>query len=277
MLIGADGAGSVVRNNFLKLPLFEYEQKYASDDYKTVVIPSRNEQAGVELKLGYVHGWSLDNGTGFLAVPQPSNICSCVLTFPRNKNQVENLATKAEVLDFFQNNFPEISKLLPESEAEEFLKRPTSNILTIRCSYYHYDDSVLIIGDAAHAVSPSLGQGCNSAFEDVAIFDGLLDEYNDDLAQALPQFTIRRKPDAHALLELSESPRPLAKILFFELLLRQIFAQTLHKLFPQKFPPFLFNMIRETTIPYAEILKNYQNWVSKVKRSNQRFFARLNG
>jgi hypothetical protein len=33
------------------------------------------------------------------------------------------------------------------------------------------------MGDAAHAVSPSLGQGCNAALEDVVIFDQLLDEY----------------------------------------------------------------------------------------------------
>ncbi|MGK7919588.1 MAG: FAD-dependent oxidoreductase [Trichodesmium sp.] len=274
LLIGADGARSSVRNSFLKLPLFEYEQKYVSDDYKTLLILNKNEDAGVELKFGYVHGWSLKNGTRFLAVPQADNNCSCTVIFPRNKNQVESLATTAEVMNFFENNFPEIGKLLPESEAEAFWQRPISNILTIRCSYYHYNDSVLIIGDAAHAVSPSLGQGCNSAFEDVAIFDSLLDEYNDDLGKTLAQFTIRRKPDAHALLELCESPRPFAKILFIELFFRQTIAQILHKLFPQKFPPFLFNMIRETTIPYAEILKHYQNWVSKVNRSNQKFFAR---
>ncbi|GAX86073.1 hypothetical protein CEUSTIGMA_g13487.t1 [Chlamydomonas eustigma] len=43
----------------------------------------------------------------------------------------------------------------------------------VRCSQLH-GPRILVIGDAAHAVSPSLGQGCNAALEDVTVIKKLL-------------------------------------------------------------------------------------------------------
>ena len=46
-------------------------------------------------------------------------------------------------------------------------------------------------------------EGCNAALEDAAIFDNLLDEFADNWASVIAQFIVRRKADAHALVELS--------------------------------------------------------------------------
>ncbi|BAZ18091.1 putative kynurenine 3-monooxygenase [Calothrix sp. NIES-4071] len=116
-----------------------------------------------------------------------------------------------------------------------------------------------------------MGQGCNAAFEDVVIFNTLLDEYLDNWAEALPQFTLRRKPDAHALVELSDNASPMSgTLLFYEFFIRIRFGQILHQLFPKRFPKPLFQLASETTIPYSEILNTYQNWITRVKRSNKR-------
>ena len=40
---------------------------------------------------------------------------------------------------------------------------------TVRCSKLHGPSTVLL-GDAAHGVTPQMGQGCNSALESAAIF-----------------------------------------------------------------------------------------------------------
>ena len=40
---------------------------------------------------------------------------------------------------------------------------------TVRCSRL-VGPSVVLLGDAGHAVTPNLGQGCNSSLEDVGIF-----------------------------------------------------------------------------------------------------------
>ncbi|MDJ0568863.1 MAG: FAD-dependent monooxygenase, partial [Pleurocapsa sp. MO_192.B19] len=200
---------------------------------------------------------------------------SGVIHFPRVNNQIIKLKSEAEVLQFFKQNFPEVGQLMPKSVAAAFLAKPVATTLTIRCNRYHYDDSALLIGDAAHAVSPALGQGCNSALEDVVIFNQLLDEYADDLTLALEQFTVRRLADAHAVVELSNNTLPFAKSLFVEFIIRQRLAGILHRFFPKRFLPPLFEALYESSISYSEVLQKYQSWCDKVKKSKQDFLEAL--
>jgi kynurenine 3-monooxygenase len=123
-------------------------------------------------------------------------------------------------------------------------------------------------------VSPSIGQGCNAALEDVAILDELLDEYADDWAKATAQFTLRRQADAHALVELGDYSFPSSSGLFIEFVLREQLATKLHQLFPvgeaspveNRFSPSLSELVFESSVPYSEILDSYQGWISKVKK-----------
>ena len=275
LLIGADGARSVVREHFLSTNLFEYEQKYVTSDYKSIFLPRTDEKLEIDLEPGNVHAWRLDDGIVVLILHQYDGTMSGVIYFPRENNKIVELSTAQKVLEFFRVNFPEVGKRMPESEAEAFLKRPLSTALTIRCSRYHNGDSVLLIGDAVHSVSPTTSQGCNSAFEDVVVFDNLLDEYSDNLAEALEQFTVRRKPDAHALVELGNNAFPLEKRLYFEYILKGRIANFLHQLFPKRCPPSLYELISDGTVPYSETLKLYRGWVSRVKRSNEKFLKNV--
>lgn len=268
LLIGADGARSAVRNCFFNAHLFEFEQKYVPDDYKTLYFPSlKNEKEGIELQANCIHGWRAINGDRITAAPQPDGSCSGVLIFSRDNNEIVGMTTAQQVREFFDRNFPEASKLMPDEEVEAFLERPVARLLTIRCNRYHYKDWVLMMGDAAHAVSASIGQGCNAALEDVEIFDGLLDEYGDNFVEALPEFSRRRVPDGLALWELSDNAIPPSKALFVEFLFRLSFARAANKLFPIRFPLLPLDLARETTLPYSQILKLNEGWVSKVKKA----------
>lgn len=273
LLIGADGAHSTVRKHLLTTNTFECEQKPIANDYKSIFLPPPDGNSEINLEMGKIHAWRLGASTTILLLHDRDGSMSGVIHFSRNNNQIAGLSTPQEVLKFFQYNFPEVGKLMPESEAEAFLTRPISTIVTVRCSRYHYQGSVLLIGDAAHAVSPSLGQGCNAALEDVSLFNSLLDEYSDNLAVAVEQFTVRRKADAHALVELSDYSFPSSKNLLIEFALRQTFAKTLHQLFPKLFSPALFELISESTVPYSEILNSYQGWIAKVKKSQKKLLG----
>ncbi|MDZ8049952.1 MAG: FAD-dependent oxidoreductase [Aulosira sp. ZfuVER01] len=272
LLIGTDGARSVVRTHFMNTEFFEFEQKYVNSAYKTLFFPGINEKTGMSLKSNCLHIWRIEEGVNFGAIPQIDGKFIGLLFFPKKKNKVVSLSSKEEVMSFFRQNVPEVSQLLTEEEAEAFLKRPISTQLRTRCNRYHYGDSVLIMGDAGHAVSSSLGQGCNNAFEDVLILNNLLDEYSENWANAVEQFTIRRLPDARALWEIDTNVFPTSKILFAEFLLREKFSRIMNKLFPQIFFPPLRDLIPSSTIPYADILKLHKGWISKVKSSNEKFF-----
>lgn len=275
LLIGADGGRSVVREHFLATEDFECQQKYVPNDYKSIFLPRPDENSGIHLEKGKIHSWMLKDGTFVVLLHQRDETMGGVVLFLHNKNQIASLSTTEEVLQFFQKNFPEVAQLMPKEEAEAFLNRPVSRILTVRCSRYHQDASVLLIGDAAHAVSSSIGQGCNAALEDVVLLDNLLNEYSDDLAVALEQFTVRRKQDAHALVELGDNAFPSTTGLFIEFVLRESLGNILHQIFPKRFPPSISELVFETTVPYSEILNSYKGWISKVKKSNEKLSANL--
>ncbi len=267
-LIGADGARSVVRSQFLNTEMFEIEQKYIPNVYKSLGLPDADQSSAPYLEPGKVHSWRTHDGIVVLLLYQADGSMSGAIYFPRHNTQVVNLKTPEAVLQFFHQHFPKVGQLMSRSEAEVFMNRAVSSALTIRCNRYHYGDRVLILGDAAHATSPSLGQGCNAALEDVAIFDHLLDEFAEGWASAIVQFTIRRKADAHALVELSDNSFPSSSKLFIEFVIRARLAKMLHQFFPNRFSPSLFELITESSMPYSEILDRYKGWIAKVKKSN---------
>ncbi|MEA5513478.1 NAD(P)/FAD-dependent oxidoreductase [Nodularia sp. UHCC 0506] len=269
LLIGTDGANSVVRAGFLDTEDFECEQKYYPTDYKSIFLEN-SKNSHLNLKTDNIHTWRLEDGTLMVALHQADGTMSGAINFPRQNNQIIGHSSADDVLKFFQTNFPEIGHIMTQEEAQAFLNRPIAKILTVRCSHYHQGDSVLIMGDAAHAVSSSIGQGCNAALEDVAVFDHILNEYSDNLADSLKQFTIRRQPDGYALVELGDYAFPTSTGLFIEFILREYIAKTLHRLLPKFFPPSLIDLIFETKVSYSEILNLYQTWISKVKKSNEK-------
>ncbi len=123
------------------------------------------------------------------------------------------------------------------------------------------------MGDAAHAVLPSIGQGCNSARQDVAWVNQLLDQYQDDWAQVMPQFSQQRVVEAHALRDLSDYSFPRSKSLVLEFFLRLTVSRKLHQWFPQRFLPFVFDLVLDTELDYSEVLHLSEGWINKVKRS----------
>ena len=270
LLIGTDGANSVVRETLVERDLCHCEQTLLKDLYKSLCLPLSNFQLNIALDDDKLHATTIAENLRIIVVPQDKDRLSGVFIFDAESNPFNTCNNAEELVDFFQQKAHVFGKLITHEAAEALLSRAVSQIVTIKCDRLHYDDSVLILGDAAHAVSPSLGQGCNSALEDVAILNGIIEEYHDDWQQILPQFTQQRIPDTHALQELSNYGFPRSKILIFEFVIRLRFARFFNKLFPRLFKPFLFDLINDAHLSYSEILQLSQGWISKTKRNTLR-------
>lgn len=118
---------------------------------------------------------------------------------------------------------------------------------------------VALIGDAAHCFPPDLGQGVNSALEDVCVLERqLFDSAAGDLSQALPAFEQQRLPDSAALVKLVQigfplqyNQYPLLRALWNIRFMAQVLA---HKLLPFLVSPPLFLMIQDPQQSYSSVL-----------------------
>jgi kynurenine 3-monooxygenase len=265
-LVAADGARSQIRDDLAQAGELQCEQNYVPDAYKSVFLSRVNPALGIELEADKIHGTNRGRAR-MVMVPQPGDRLNGVIVFEETQNPLSSLTNPEAVLNFFQENFPMFGQLMSPQDAEAFWQRPVGRVLTVRCDRFHQGDSILAIGDAAHAVSPAIGQGCNASLEDVSIFERLLEEYDDDWAQALPIFSEQRVPDARALQELSNYSFPRQKWLMVEYFLRLKLHRVLHEWFPQWVKPFIFDLVMDYDLPYSQILSFHQGWIDRVKRS----------
>ncbi len=129
---------------------------------------------------------------------------------------------------FLSAQFPDVLPYLTETP-EKLADRAVGEIVSVRCDVLHHAGSVLLLGDAAHAVVPFMGQGVNIGLEDCQVLAESLDEYGSDLEQAFAAVSERQLPEGLACADLSEwnyseliSGHPAAAVLGKESLVSQV-------------------------------------------------------
>ena len=126
--------------------------------------------------------------TGFLPTGTPSDLLS--LFWSIRLDAID--AWKKTPIDQWKRA---ILSLAPQ--AESFLNQIHSHSQISTAAYHDvrmrqwHGDRVVILGDAAHALSPQLGQGVNLALMDASVLAGTL--ANHPLPQALDRYTRRRR------------------------------------------------------------------------------------
>lgn len=266
-LVGADGSRSQVREQLVEQYGLGCEQEFVPDAYKSLFLSRTHPEQQIDLAPDRIHTSNLGRDSRMVLAPQPGDRLHGAFIFNPEQNPLEGFNTKEEVFDYFEQNLPTFRPLMSDEEAEALLARPVARLVTVRCDRFHHGDRILLVGDAAHAVSPSIGQGCNSALEDIQIIDQLLDDCQDDWGQMVAQFSQQRVADAHALRDLSDYSFPRTKLLVVEFFLRLTLGRKLNNWFPQWFSPFVFDLVLDTDLSYSEVLRLSQGWINKVKRS----------
>jgi kynurenine 3-monooxygenase len=202
VVIGTDGATSAVRTEMHKLPRFNFSQQYLDYGYKELTIPAGTDGRHV-FETHALHIWP--RGTFMLiALPNIDGTFGCILflAFEGGDVSFEALDTEAKVLSFFEVQFPDAVRLMPNL-IENYFGNPTGAMVTVKCSPWHADGKALLLGDAAHAIVPFFGQGMNCAFEDCTYFLELLDRYGSDWPVLFSAFEKARKADTDAIADLA--------------------------------------------------------------------------
>ena len=200
-VIGADGTYSAVREHLLRSAPADYEIAALSWCYKELEIwPEYASADG--LNRHTTHDWAR-GGHMLFALPSLDGSFNGVLHLRfRGSESVESLRSKDDVRNFFEHNYADVSRMMP-NVVDEFMARRATAFRTVRTSRWHHDDKVVLIGDACHTVVPFYGQGMNAAFEDCSILASCLRAHGNDREAAFAEYAAMRKPNTDALGELS--------------------------------------------------------------------------
>lgn len=254
ILIGSDGAFSAIRDKMQKSDRYNYSQDYLEHAYKELVIPP-NQAGEFVMEKNALHIWARHEFM-MIALPNTDGTFTCTLFLPFKSAtgpSFEKLTTPEAVMAFFTEEFPDAVPLMP-TLVEDFFGNPTSSLVTVRALPWVWDDSVALIGDAAHAICPFYGQGMNCGFEDCVTMDDMLAKHGDNWRAALAEYEQRRKPngDAIAQLALDNFIEMRDKVADPRFLLRKKIEARLNSLFPQHFTPLYTLVVFSPQVPYAE-------------------------
>lgn len=206
ILLGTDGAGSMVRKSMFlhKKFLFSFSQEWLTHGYKEITIPATKD-GGYRTDKGALHIWPRGEDM-LIALPNLDGSFTVTLFLPYSNSDYcfDNLTTPEMVTKYFTKEYPDAVALMPNL-VEEFFENPTGPLGTIKCAPWHSYGKTLILGDAAHAIVPFYGQGMNASFEDVVVFDEILDKFEGkaDWDTIFSEYENARKKDTDAIANLA--------------------------------------------------------------------------
>lgn len=254
IVFGADGAFSPVRGTMQRTNRFNYSQHYIEHGYKELTIPAKSDGSWA-LEPNALHIWPRGHFM-LIALPNQDGSFTCTLFFPfEGTPSFESLQEEAQIRDFFYHTFPDIVALAPDL-VEQYLRNPTSSMVSIKCFPWTYQDKVALIGDAAHGIVPFFGQGMNAGFEDCVVLNTLIQEYGNNWLRIFDEYQQLRKPNTDAIADLALQNFVEMRDLVADpkFLLRKKIEAHLHKHFPTKWTP-LYSMVTFSLMPYAEALR----------------------
>ena len=201
LMIGADGAHSAVRYHLMKFVPMSFQQEYIDKLWCQFHVPPAPD-GDFRIPPNYLHIWPQDESM-FIALPNLDKSFTATLFLTREG--FEELDASGKVVEYFDEKYPGV---VPELITEDELRKQyTTNehlpLISIKCTPYHYGDSGVILGDAAHAMVPFYGQGMNAGLEDVRVLFDFIDKHPDDRSQALSEYTKERTPDAQTINDLA--------------------------------------------------------------------------
>lgn len=145
----------------------------------------------------------------FGIVPINENRIYWYATISGNINDARlNSFGKKELIEQFRNYHPAVLKVLEQTDKSEIIVSPICDLKPLNQFAYN---RVLLIGDAAHATTPNLGQGACQAIEDAMVLHKEL-KSKQNVYDAFKSFEQKRTKKTKFIIDMSRRVGAIAQI-----------------------------------------------------------------
>ncbi|GAA4447451.1 FAD-dependent monooxygenase [Nibrella saemangeumensis] len=185
-LIGADGIRSAVRRNLLG----EQPTRYSGQTCWRALVdfPLTDDQQTTAKEY-----WGRESGLRFGLVPTGPQEVYVYTTAPAPTGQTDKPGDAIPtLLRLFRNFDPLVTTVIEHMQEHRILRADLYDLMTLPT---WTQGRVALLGDAAHATTPNLGQGANQAIEDAYAIAACLASHNVP-EQAFAQYEAIRKAKA---------------------------------------------------------------------------------
>jgi len=195
LVIGADGIKSVVRNQLFEESTLRNANQKCWRGICEIDLPKNYHN---ELN----EAWGKGKRFGFVKISD-KKVYWYALT---NANKFSKKTTN--LLEVFKEFHTDILKIISATNKEQII---LNDIIDLKPIDKWQAENVCLIGDAAHATTPNLGQGACQAIEDAYVLGKLLDE-GLAIESTFKQYENLRRKKAHTIVNISWTVGKMAHI-----------------------------------------------------------------
>lgn len=187
IVIGADGLNSAVRKYILPKNTIRNANQICWRGVTDYKLPTN-------LKTELNEAWGKAERFGFVQISKNKVYWYALKAFKNNKDKF--LSNNLDL--YFKNYNPIIKEILKSTKKGQI---NTVEISDLKPTQIWFKENICLIGDAAHATTPNMGQGACQAIEDAYVISECLHKYNFD--SAFLEYQKIRLPKAHQVVKMS--------------------------------------------------------------------------
>lgn len=186
VVIGADGLKSVVRNQLFDENTLRNANQICWRGVCEIDLPEKYHN---ELN----EAWGKGKRFGFVKIAD-KKVYWYALTNSKNVK-----ANEVNLLDLFKEFHSDILNVISATPKEQII---TGDIIDLKPIHTWQHENICLIGDAAHATTPNLGQGACQAIEDAYVLGNLI-ENEPSIEKTFKAYEDLRRKKAHAIVNTS--------------------------------------------------------------------------
>ncbi|NVK64129.1 MAG: FAD-dependent monooxygenase [Flavobacteriales bacterium] len=187
VLIGADGLNSVVRNILFEENTIRDAKQICWRGVTDFTLPKAFQH---ELN----EAWGKNDRFGFVQIAKNKSYWYALKSFEKNASEysIEQLSS------YFENYHEVVNELINATPKSQINTAEISDLAPTRT---WFKGNCCLMGDAAHATTPNMGQGACQAIEDALVLAECMEKF--DLQKAFETFQELRLPKAHRVVNTS--------------------------------------------------------------------------